>query len=287
MIIVELTGGLGNQMFQYAAGRRLALHHKTILKLKFIYYPEDTKRWYSLGCFNIKENFATDKEINKIRKIPETKIEKLIYLLNPFSKDRLIKEKDFHFDENILNTPDDVLLDGYWQSEKYFKDIEDIIRQEFSLKNQSGHIYKEFLKSIANTNSVSVHFRRKDYVEDKKTREYHGICSLEYYYTAIKKIGETIKNPHFFIFSDDIEWPRNNLKLNYPLTFVSDNNLTDCQELILMSKCKNHIIANSSFSWWGAWLSDNPKKIVIAPKKWFNDPSINTKDLIPEIWIRI
>ena len=305
MIIIKLTGGLGNQMFQYAAGRRLAFQHKTIVKLKFIHCPGDTNRWYSLSCFNIKENFATDEEIKKIgqynsaffrgpmaiglRVLPllANKGRLLHKSRQKLLKPRIIKEKYFHCDKDLLKTPDNVLLDGYWQSEKYFKDIENIIRQEFSLRDQANHNYQKLFKDIIAANSVSIHLRRKDYLEDKKTREYHGVCSLEYYSTAIKKIEKTIKNPHFFIFSDDIEWVKNNLKLRYPMNFVSNNNLTNCQELILISKCKDHIIANSSFSWWGAWLSNNPEKIVIAPKKWFNNPTINTKDLIPEGWIKI
>lgn len=307
MIITTLTGGLGNQMFQYAIGKKLALKHKTILKLKFTYFPGDTFREYALGCFNIEENFASEEEIkieevkrkNVIKKIIhkispyfrsrlKTIIKNLIYKITPLKNSLYIREKHFHFNPRVLEAPDNVLLYGCWQSEKYFKDIEDIIRQEFTLKDsdQLPENTQEFINLMKSTESVSIHFRRRDYLK-KRNLLYHGLCSLDYYYRAINYLTKLIKNPHFFIFSDDIGWVKNNFKISYPITFIFQENFKDYHELILMSKCKHHIIANSSFSWWGAWLGNNPNKIVIAPQKWFNDPSINTNDLIPETWIRI
>ena len=123
---------------------------------------------------------------------------------------------------------------------------------------------------------------------DPVTKEFHGICSLEYYYNAIKKITEIVRKPHFFIFSDDIKWAQDNLKISYPATFVNHNaDGKPFEDLRLMSLCKHHIIANSSFSWWGAWLSIDPDKIVFAPKEWFTDSGRNTDDLIPGSWHRI
>ena len=133
-----------------------------------------------------------------------------------------------------------------------------------------------------------MHIRRGDYVSNPTTNKLHGTCSLEYYHNAVDIIAAKVSNPHFFIFSDDHEWARNNFKIDYPLTFVAHNNAgKNYEDMRLMSLCKHHIIANSSFSWWGAWLGSNPKKIVCAPRGWFKDKSLNTNDIIPSDWSRI
>ena len=181
-----------------------------------------------------------------------------------------------------------VYLEGFWHSEKYFKDIENVIRQEFTIRDEPDALNKEMANKIMACEPVSIHIRRGDYVSDKKTNEFHGTCSLEYYNDAIGIITKEIKAPHFFVFSDDPVWVQDNLKLKFSTTYLVYNGAEKAYEdLRLMSLCKHHIIANSSFSWWGAWLSGNPYKIVIAPKKWFNDETIDTSDLIPDEWFRI
>jgi len=150
-----------------------------------------------------------------------------------------------------------------------------------------GNLYKNNEQKIKEKNSVSLHIRRGDYLTMQKAIDTIGVCPLDYYDKAIREITRKIKNPTFFIFSDDINWVKENLKTNSPTIFVSGGKLKDYEELILMSKCKHNIIANSSFSWWGAWLNNNPNKIVIAPKKWFKDTSKNTRDLIPESWLKL
>jgi len=275
MIIIQLKGGLGNQMFQYAMGRRVAHANNTDLKLDISWFNNIgvnyTPRKYSLQPFNIIENFAS---INEIKALKRGRIHNL-------TKRILTKER---FSNNVY-------LSGYWQNEKYFKDIEDIIRKEFTLKKP---IRNKYIDLINHTNSVSLHIRRGDYVINPEYRKTLGACPLSYYHKAIRNILNFVTHPHFFIFSDDIKWAKNNLKFKHPVTFVSNkeqyllkNTNTDYEDLILMSKCKHNIIANSSFSWWGAWLNSNPDKIVIAPKKWFNDLSLTNKDLIPELWMKI
>ncbi|MFH1677734.1 MAG: alpha-1,2-fucosyltransferase [Patescibacteria group bacterium] len=299
MVIIKLMGGLGNQMFQYAMGRQVAKQNNIELKLdtsSFKIINNNTPRHYSLNVFNIKENFINQYGIKKIAKhsnLINKIISKIYYLRQKFSLIKIkinqnyITEKAFNFDPEILKLKDDIYLDGYWQSEKYFKDIEDIIRKEFTLKNVFSEEAEKIAEEITAVNSVSLHIRRGDYINNEKTQKYHGSCSLNYYYQAVKKISRKINNPVFFIFSDDIEWVKNNLKLKYPIKFVSGYNIKNYEELILMSKCKHNIIANSSFSWWGAWLNNNLNKIVVAPKKWFNDLSININNLIPESWTKI
>lgn len=283
MIITQLIGGLGNQMFQYAIGRHLAYKNQTKLKLDISEFETYKLHRYSLSPFNIQENFALLSEIARFKK---RGISRLMEKFKPYYRYSFIKEaSNPHFNQNMLKISDNVYLKGYWQSEKYFKGIENIIRQEFTLKpKQQNAINKKLLQIIEKTESVAVHIRRKDYILSKT----HQICPLNYYYSAIKKLAKVTKNPHFFIFSDDIEWAKNNLELNYPVIFVSNSQKNkNWEDLILISKCKYQIIANSSFSWWGAWLNTNLNKIIIAPQRWYNDPNRNTKDLIPKQWIKM
>ncbi len=282
MIITKLQGGLGNQMFQYAMGRNLAYKDNTILKLDLSSYRQKNEvRNYSLGNFNIVENIATDEEIKKIKKY-EFKNNKKYFFHNLFFADNsiYIEESKFKTKKNKKRNLKNNYLDGHWQNEKYFKEIENIIREEFTLKIKLNNNIK---KQIINNNSISLHVRRTDYIETKKD-VYHS-CSLGYYNKAIKKISEKISNPHFFIFSDDLKWCKKNLIIKFPITFIE--NTKDYEELILMSKCKHNIIANSTFSWWAAWLNQNTNKIIISPQKWFIKPNKDTIDLLPNCWLRI
>lgn len=291
MIISKLIGGLGNQMFQYAAGKRAAVYNKTILKLDITGYRNQqgiTPRQYMLNIFNIEEHFATEDEIQRFKKPKQGLLEwsnKIFGLRNNYV---YAKEKHFHFDSEILNIKNNSYLEGFWACEKYFIVIKDIILKEFTLKQKPDKRNENILDEIRKTNSISIHFRRGDYVLDKKTQAYHGICSLDYYYKAVSIIVSKIRNPNFFVFSDDPEWVKNNFKLKYPM-IVIDNNTgkKDYEDLRLMSCCKHNIIANSAFGWWAAWLNKRKDKIVVAPKRWFRDSSINTKDIIPNSWIRI
>jgi hypothetical protein len=291
MIIAQLIGGLGNQMFQYAAARRLAILKQTDLKFDISCFKYYEDREYDLDCFNIIEDFASRQEVYRL-KGPDGKISrkifKIITKIKPYNMRSYIGERQFNFDPEIFKAPEDVYLEGYWQSEKYFKEIEDIIRNEFRVKYIPDDDNKRTADKISVCDSVALHIRRGDYVTDKTVYKVHGTCSLEYYDAAVDMIKKNIDKPRFFIFSDDPEWAKNSLKLDNAVTFM-DRNLgrRDYEDLRLMTLCKHFIIANSSFSWWGAWLCENPGKIVIAPKRWFNDPSINTDDLIPEGWHRL
>ena len=284
MIIIKLNGGLGNQLFQYSLGRKLSIKNSDVFKLDLSDFTKDNPRSYSLGEFNIIENFASDEDINKIKK---SGVWKLINKLKPYYKRTIIKYKGYDFDPNILKLSGNFYLDGYWQSEKYFQNIENMIRKEITLKKSLSSKYTELIDKIKNSDSVSVHIRRGDYLSDKISKIY-AMCPIEYYYKAIEKITGHYPNPHFFIFSDDINWVKQNLNIPYPKIFVSgENEIKNYEELILMSLCKHNIIANSSFSWWGAWLNKNTDKIVISPDKWFNDKIGNAKDLIPKNWIKL
>jgi hypothetical protein len=291
MIIVKLIGGLGNQMFQYALGRKLSLVNNDMFKLDISDYNKQnihaTKREYRLKFFNIVENIAEEKEVIKLKggKLLNNKIfNKLGIRYKTYIKEKITNV----FDPEILNLKGDIYLEGYWQNEKYFKDIRNILLKEFTLKNKPPKIFYELLDSIKNMNSVVIHIRGGDYVRDKETAKFHGILSIDYYAKAIKIFIEKLKDPKFFIFTDDAEYANfilNGLKINYVL--VSQYNLADYEELILMSNFKNFIIANSSFSWWEAWLSDCEDKIVVAPSVWFTDLKLSSINPSVDSWIRI
>lgn len=289
MIITHLIGGLGNQMFQCAIGTRLGLKNHTTLKFDIDglknHSGGGTLRSYALSIFNIQENFANGNEIEKLKGGVAGKISLILQRVGlRKTYNSFVVEPHCNFAPEILETKGDAYLQGYWQCEKYFKDIEDVIRKEFTLKEEFSIEDNEITKEIKNANAVSLHIRRGDYVAHATTSKFHGICSLEYYEDAIKYIVKKVENPTFYIFSDDIEWVKENLKMEHPVKYVSDGILKDYEELMLMSYCKHNIIANSSFSWWGAWLNSNPGKIVIAPKQWFVDTSVGTSDIIPETW---
>lgn len=292
MIIVKLMGGLGNQMFQYAAARSISWRHGTSLKLDLSFLEGDqagnTPRKYELGNYCITAEKASRWETITMSGRGRTRLESTIVLkYQEVAGHTVFRERSFNFDPQLFAVPDNVYLEGYWQSERYFTDIREIIRKEFTVKTPLIDKNMELANEIKAVNAVSIHIRRGDYVLNEKTREFHGICNLEYYLQAEEMVAQTLVNPHFFVFSDDPKWVADNLKLRHPARYVSHNDSIAHEDLRLMSLCRHHVIANSSFSWWGAWLSNNPDKLVIAPKRWFNDPLLDTRDLIPSDWQRL
>jgi hypothetical protein len=289
---VKLKGGLGNQLFQYAAGRRLACLHDVPLKLDLSWFGGDlagaTPRSYALGPFCIHAEPATDQEVARLTESQSGRVRRFINLMNPCYRKILIRGQIFHFDPSILRLPDNILLDGHWQSERYFSDIDSVIRSDFAMNVEPNGRNREALSVISGCNSVSVHFRRGDYVTDSRTAACHGTCADYYYIKAAELAAMRVDRPHFFVFSDDPVWVQEHFKISYPMTLVDHNGPDQAHEdLRLMSHCRHHIIANSSFSWWGAWLNPRPDKIVVAPLRWFNDKTIDTSDLMPVSWLRI
>ncbi len=293
MIIVELIGGLGNQLFEYAYARKISHIKKVPLKFDMSFFdnwPEDV---YRLRYFNIKENFATTDETQLLKGRPKTsftaKVYKKISGKTLYDKKSHIKEPPFTCNDNISKMSDDVYLEGWWGNERYFKDIESIIRREFTLRKELDNDNEELLEKIILNNSVSVHIRRGDYLFNP----YFADLTLDYYFKAINFMSSKVRNPYLFIFSDDVSWAKKNLnKLEMSKIFVDINgNKTDYKDLVLMSKCKHNIIANSTFSWWGAWLNNNPKKIIIAPSRWFNNIKAQKfyekGDFVPSSWIKM
>ena len=282
MIILNLKGGLGNQMFQYALGRKLALKNNTALKLDISGYPRQTLRQYGLGDFNIVEEIATPEEVRKL-KYPFGLCSKLARRF----RFKILRRFHIGWEPGILEAGDNIYLDGFWQSYKYFDDVTETLKKEFTLKQPLSPASTELSAQILSADSISLHIRRGDYVSNPKTRKHHGICDLDYYRKAVKLITEKVPTPTFFVFSDDIDWVKQNLDIGFPTVYVSRPELGDSEELVLMSRCHHHIIANSSFSWWGAWLGINSEKIIISPTKWVNNNSVKMNDLIPKTWLKI
>ena len=259
MTTIRLKGGLGNQMFQYAYGRNLMISKGKSVVFDISFYrgsksPTDSDRPFLLNKFKIPSAIS-------FTEAPRTLLEKIA--------------------DKIFNK------EHYFQNEKYFITTANTIRNEFVLKDNLSNEGLNWKNKIENSgNSISVHIRRGDYVNNPVTKAYHGTCSPEYYEKAISYISDKVQDPSFFVFSDNLAWVKKNISFNtYAVFYVSESGVPDHEELFLMSRCTHNIIANSSFSWWGAWLNPNPSKIIIAPKKWSNNDS--GLNIIPASWIKM
>ena len=290
MIIVKLMGGLGNQMFQYAAGKSLSVTYNESLLLDITEFTNKIKirdytvREFGLNNFSIPYTVAAWEIIEKCVPGNKSFFQKLISKIFKKSADCIIiTEEKFHSFK--YKPAHQYYLNGYWQSEDYFKEIRELLIKEFTLSNILNENAKEIGDRINNCESVSLHIRRGDYVTNKTVYNVLGPCSLNYYHRSVNYIKEYVSDPYFFIFSDDIEWVKSNFKIEIPFEIVE--NIAPEIEMNLMSKCKHNIIANSSFSWWGAWLNANPEKIVIAPKIWFKNQQVNPYEIIPSNWVKI
>jgi hypothetical protein len=287
MLVVLLKGGLGNQLFQYSIGRALSLEYNIELKLDLSFLIDRTNldityRNFELSNFNINASIATKKELIKYKKYTFKSFFKFYSILN-------FTENNFTYKINYIEKKTHIYLDGFWQSEKYFKKYRNSLLNELVPIRKPNDLNKEYINLILNSNSISVHIRRGDYISNNNANTFHGLCSIDYYLNAISYIINHIKNPVFYFFSDDINWVKNNFdNSSFQKYFISHNfENTSFEDLRLMTYCKHNIIANSTFSWWGAWLNTNPNKIVIAPSKWFVDLTMISEDLIPESWIKI
>lgn len=288
MIITKINGGLGNQLFQYAAGRALAHHHQTDLVLNLSWFKNipgsNTHRHYQLDLYPIVARIANPEEVASLRMYQDRFLRRIPFLSKKWHH---ALEKGFQFDPHFYSHPDNTYLDGYWQSSLYFESVQAQIREELQPIAGPGLENQSLIDQIRATNSVAIHIRRGDYVSNSAANQYHGICGLEYYQNAIKRMQASVPNPHFYIFSDDLDWAKKNLLISDPAVFVGHNSGDQAfQDIRLIAECQHQIIANSSFSWWGAWLNPNPNKIVIGPKKWFA-VSKNTSTLFPEHWIAL
>ncbi len=297
MIIVRLRGGLGNQLFQYAAGRALATHHQVPLKLDLYTYSKHTYRRYELHHFNIDATEATRAEVHQF-----TGSNPFIRYLNKrenyFRCPRVFAQPHYHFYDGFLTLPSDLYLSGYWQSERHFSGIASSLRSQLTPVQAMDERNLSFQRQMQSHDSVAVHVRRGDYSQGAYS-SFFGTLPESYYGEAMTFVRKRIANPVFYFFSDDIAWCKSAFGTT-GAEFVDHNRGANAyKDLLLMASCRHNIIANSTFSWWGAWLNTHPDKVVVAPKQWFKSGFLDrrepvyasrfydTKDLIPAGWTRL
>ena len=290
MIVTRLMGGLGNQMFEYASGLGLAERRGTNLKIDTNWYATDGKKAEANWVYEL-HNLALDTPIIDPAELPDlnpSRWQQRLSRVLPQNGLKILNEGDLTFHQKAYDAPDNTFLIGYWQCERYFTNAEATLRRDFAFRHPATGKNATMLKEIQGEMAISVHVRRGDYVTGPTASKVHGGTSLEYYADAIKAISAKIKDPRFYVFSDEPEWCKENLKFgSHPVTYVEGNSIDKgYEDMRLMSACKHHIVANSSFSWWGAWLNPDPNKLVYAPKVWFIDPNKKT-DIVPDSWIKL
>lgn len=275
MIISELIGGLGNQLFQYATGYAVAKRSQAAYRVDSSAFSNYQMRRYGLPEFAIPLMEATRNERTDVA-----------------FGGRLIEEASLRFDPQLTNPIENAILRGYWQTEKYFADCRaDLLSQIVPRDPFSDLKVRELQKVTTENLTISVHVRRGDYISNPSANAVHGTLDLDYYARANEQllmfIGENVARVQYIVFSDDPTWASDNLKfLGSNLMFIGGGPTSDFLEMFMMSLSHHHIIANSSFSWWGAWLCQSEKQIVMAPDQWFRDPLLDSRDIIPSRWIR-
>ena len=292
MIISHLIGGLGNQMFQYAMSRSLSLEREESLYLDVQDFKGYTlHNGYELNrVFDINTQLAGSAELKKVLGWRAySPVRKKLYdsRLSKFRGRRMFVDTQFSSWRQLKSVPNDCYLMGNWQTEFYFENFQKTIRDNFSFRLPPVGLNATLANQISGVVAISLHIRRGDYVANPSSLAFHGLCSLDYYRRAINYISNRVVNPVFYIFSDDIPWARENLQLEHSCHYVGNNKGRESyNDMRLMSQCQHHIIANSSFSWWGAWLNPREDKIVIAPRIWVAG-NFDTSDIVPDTWVQL
>ncbi len=289
MIIVKAQGGLGNQMFQYAFGRALSVTHDIPLAIDtslFVDYPFHS---YGLDRYALHATTLTVAEARRYARM-KPRIGRRHFLHNFFFSDprRYIVERHLPYDESMVVRREHAYYDGYWQTERYFSSIAEIIRDEFTLRGDIDPKTLALRAEMSTHASVSLHVRRGVFANHPVFSKVHGSRGPEYFDRALAYIGERVPNPHIYVFTDDRPWAREHIRPQFPTTYVEHTSAeTPHEDILLMSSCAHHILANSTFSWWGAWLNPSPSKIVIGPVKWFEQDKFDTSDILPPTWVRL
>jgi hypothetical protein len=296
-VIVSLYGGLGNQLFQFATALSLAQKKNGRVILDLSWFDKDhlsigeTPRAYALAVYDlgydvlIQENTKKNSHKHLPRLIDSVLRGVRKYLYMGINRCR---EKSMKFHPNLMQSKLPIWLDGYWQSYKYFEDIQPALRRIIAVPGDMNSAMQAIYQDILEKDAICIHVRRGDYVTNPSAAQFHGLCDLSYYYAGINLITKNLTSAHAYIFSDDPLWVKDNFKIQIPSTVVDINGPDGAhQDLWLMAACKHFIIANSSLSWWGAWLSGHSNKVVIAPRQWFLNSQASTEDLIPNNWVRI
>ena len=274
-------------MFQYAAGRSLALAHDCELKLDLSWFGAYHSYAYQLNLFSIQATVATVDEVSRLVG-PLPRLARMLRKGVGVGKKSYCVERGFAFDEGFYDRTPPVYLDGYWQSWKYFEPNANQIKEELTLSIPMAGKNLELSQQIAQVNSVSIHIRRGDYVTNPTANAVHGLVGVEYYKAALQQISECVPAPFYVVFSDDLEWARGNLGIINNVVFVDHNRgASSYEDMRMMSLCRHHILANSSFSWWAAWLGYHAGKQVLYPSNWFATSGKDISSLCPTGWIRV
>ncbi len=295
MIIVKLISGLGNQLFQYVVARQLSIDRQVALKLDTSFFKDQQLRSFKLSHYNINASVAGESEVAGFlarynNDSLYARMSQRIENWRAKNKRRYYKEDQWWtYEPELFKVSSNVYLDGYWQHYKYFQNIHLSIINELTVKESYAPSVDKLIREIhQNPASVSIHIRRGDYVTDREAYALMGLLPLDYYYKAVQYINTRLKDPVFYIFSDDLQWVKDNLKINGLVTYVDTEGSKDYIQMDIMSKCLNNIIANSSFSWWAAFLNRNPDKIVIAPFNWVVPQDVNKRiELQFPSWIKM
>ena len=293
MIIVHIFKGLGNQLTQYATGRALALRRGTELRLDVSSYESAPSRRFGLGHFNVQAAVATAADVARVRRTGNSFVARAyraVDLLKPYYKRRFVRDPLWRFDPNMFKVSRNAYLYGYWGHERYFSDYRSVLLDECDVKEEFVTPARDLIDEVSDASSVSVHIRRGDYVTDEYAASLFGALPLNYYQRAMARMVASVPDACFYVFSDDIAWARDALGGRYPTVYVDRFSTDeDYLDLKVMSCCKHNIIANSTFSWWGAWLNRNPAKIVMAPYEWYRPEKIDNDDVVitPPSWIRL
>ncbi|MEL6863365.1 MAG: alpha-1,2-fucosyltransferase [Bacteroidota bacterium] len=290
MIFIRLKGGLGNQMFQYAFGLKMAQQHHTQLSIDLSSLLDRSRgdfvyRDYDLSIFEVVHQFTVSPALLRfLYKSKSSGVTKLVR--QQINKGRQhIKEAHFHYQPSLIEGPDNTIYEGWFQSYRYLEGVEDRLREEFRFKMPTLPISQSLYEKMQASQSVCLNVRRTDFLKVDNL----NTTNLDYFLRGARHMANLLDNPVFFIFSDDIDWCREHIRLDHPMHIVDHSHKGHKfgNYLQLMSNCKHYIIPNSSFAWWAIWLNSYIDKKVIAPKKWFNDSNIDTSDLVPSDWIRL
>ena len=292
MIISRLYGGLGNQMFQYAAGRALALRSGVPLQVDIYDLVDRTPRENfvhrdcDLGLLMAPLDFASLADLGRACEKPSSLLTRIAlrYRKELLRKNKFVENGQPFLPDLIDAKKKHAYLVGYWHDERYFSDCKEVIARDFAMR---GDHASDYLKPISSSESVCLHVRRTDFVNISAELEYRTQCGEDYYRQAIDLISEKHQDIHIFGFSDDVEWCEENMKLQHPITWIpeSEAGVKGGTHFWLMRQCKHFIIPNSTFAWWAAWLADNPEKMVVCPKQWYSDPDEQSEGFLPNDWI--
>jgi hypothetical protein len=290
VIVVRLMGGLGNQMFQYALGRHVALRRDTGLLLDPTSFRTsrrgETTRHFALGPYRLEAETAAPDRLASF--LAGHRGVMALLRASGARPGGLVVERGPSFDATVLDARDDSYLVGYWQSERYFRDVADTIRRELTLEAPPTGANARLFEKIRATESLALHVRRGDYLSNPAASRTHGSLGIGYYERAVEHASSRFPGLEVFVFSDDPAWCRRELRLPVPVTYVDHNSDAEAHEdLRLMAGCRHHVVANSSFSWWGAWLEPSPGGLVVAPRQWFRDEALPDTDVQPTGWTRI